>query len=84
MAELKDRIIGILVDYARHRGLAVPDGGIDLDRNLASYGIDSLDQVAIISEIEQELELRFADDDLFRVQTLRELIDVAESARAAA
>lgn len=84
MAELKDRIISILVDYARHRGLAVPDGGIDLDRTLADYGIESLDEVAIVSEIEQELELRLDDDEISRVKTLGDLISLIESAKAAA
>ena len=41
--------------------------------------MDSLTQVSIINTIEQELEIEFDFDDLFDIEVVQDLLDLADS-----
>jgi acyl carrier protein len=74
----EEEILAIITRYAKSRGLALPEGGVDLDRDMADFGLESLDQVAIVSDIEDELGLSIDDDKIQEAKTLRQLIQAID------
>lgn len=77
----RDKVVAILTDYAQRRNYSLPDDGIDLDKALEDYGLESLDEVAILAEIEQELGISIDDDDVADIRSLNDLIDIIEKCR---
>lgn len=43
-------------------------------RNIEDLGFDSMDKLDLVMEIEDQLDMLFANSDLFKCRTLRELI----------
>ena len=59
--------------------------GVDLaklqdDTTLASFGIDSLDEVELILEIEEEFDIEIPDDDISQFKTFGNLCRYVENA----
>ena len=57
---------------------------IEMDAPLAKLELNSVAVMEIIGFVEDELKLRFADEDLARVTTLRDLLNLVQRARSAA
>ncbi len=79
MTPLEQGIIEVILRYAKARGLTIPDEGLDLDKKMSDYGLESLDEVAIVGDIEDDLDLQIDDDKIAGVSTLREFIEVIRS-----
>ena len=71
---LTDQITSIIAAYMKERGLPVPDGKVDLDQGLAAYGLDSLDGVAIVAELEDHFNLALGTNQAVRAKRLRDLV----------
>ena len=78
---VKNKVVAILTDYAKRRNYELPEGGLDLDKALEDYGLESLDEVAVLAEIEQELGVRIEDDDALDIRSLNDLIRVVEKSK---
>ena len=52
---------------------------IDLDQPISSLGIDSLDLVETLIEIEDELGITFESDEMMEIKTLRQVKDLIDS-----
>lgn len=79
MTPLEKDIVDVILRYAKARGLKIPDGGLDLDKKMSDYGLESLDEVAIVGDIEDDLDLQIDDDKIADVSTLREFIEVVRA-----
>ncbi|OZV12998.1 hypothetical protein CIW83_05480 [Tissierella sp. P1] len=57
--------------------LTVPIEEIKLDDNLLNVGMDSLNTIRVIINIEEQFNLEFSDDDLIvdNFRTIRKLMD---------
>jgi acyl carrier protein len=78
---LSDQVTSILSDYMKDRGLPVPDRKVDLDEGLASFGLDSLDGVAIVAELERHFNLALDTNQAARAQRLRDLVALVARAQ---
>ena len=78
---LSDQITSIIVAYMKERGLRLPDGKVDLERGLASFGLDSLDGVAIVAELESHFNLALDMKQAAQGQRLGDLVALVERAQ---
>jgi acyl carrier protein len=57
---------------------------LTLDTPLADLALDSVLVLEVVSHVEQSLGIRFDDEDLSRIQTMRDLGELIQKARRAA
>ncbi|HKA91680.1 MAG TPA: acyl carrier protein [Haliangiales bacterium] len=57
---------------------------LTLDTPLADLALDSVLVLEVVSHVEQRLSIRFDDEDLSRIQTMRDLGALIQKARRAA
>jgi acyl carrier protein len=57
--------------------------GLDMDTHLAESGIDSVGVLEMVGYVEDELGLRFPDDAIARLSTVRDVAALIERTRAA-
>lgn len=57
--------------------------GLDMDTRLAESGIDSVGVLEMVGYVEDELGLRFPDDEISRLSTVRDVAALVERARRA-
>ena len=57
---------------------------LTLDTPLADLALDSVLVLEVVSHVEQSLGVRFEDEDLSRIQTMRDLGALIQKARRAA
>jgi acyl carrier protein len=57
---------------------------LTLETELSDLSLDSVAVMEIVGYVEQKLEVRFADEDLSRLTSLKDLAALIEKARAAA
>jgi acyl carrier protein len=57
---------------------------LTLDTPLADLALDSVLVLEVVSHVEQSLNIRFDDEDLSRIQTMRDLGNLIQKARRAA
>ncbi len=57
---------------------------LTLDTPLAELALDSVLVLEVVSHVEQSLNIRFDDEDLSRIQTMRDLGALIQKARRAA
>lgn len=67
---MKDKIIEILINFGIER-LAITDT-VHFSRDL---GLDSLDTVDLIMQLEQEFGIRIPDEDYSKLTTLKGIVD---------
>jgi acyl carrier protein len=58
--------------------------GLTLDTPLAELALDSVIVLEVVSHVEQTLSIRFEDEDLARLSTMRDLESLIAKARRAA
>jgi acyl carrier protein len=58
--------------------------GLDMDSRLADSGIDSVGVLEMVGYVEDELGLRFPDDEITRLSTVRDVAALVERTRRAA
>jgi len=70
MADIKDRVIGIIVDK-----LGVEESEVALESSFTNdLGADSLDTVELIMEFEKEFNIAIPDDQAENIATVGEAI----------
>lgn len=79
MTQLDEQILEVITRYAKQRGLTIPEEGLDLEKSLSEYGLESLDEVAIVSDIEDELDIDIDDDKVQGIDTLGEFLEIIRS-----
>lgn len=72
-----ENLIALLADYA-----CVPEDSIMLEEPLAAIGIDSLDHVQIIQEIEEQFEIDLPPETAADLTTAAALHDAIQAAQA--
>lgn len=51
---------------------------LTLDSNLRDLGIDSLDVVDLIMDLEEELGIEFSDEELMSIHTMKDVCDLID------
>lgn len=54
-----------------------------MDHSLTALGIDSMTALSLAGEIEGRLSIRFPDNDLAQVQSVKDLVQLVRAANAA-
>lgn len=54
---------------------------LTLDSNLRDLGIDSLDVVDLIMDLEEELGIEFSDEELMSIHTMKDVCDLIDKRR---
>ncbi|MCD8029157.1 MAG: acyl carrier protein [Erysipelotrichaceae bacterium] len=49
------------------------------ESKLRDLGIDSLDLVDLVFELEEEIGVQFEDDDLLQIKTVQDLLDLIDA-----
>ncbi|MBC8155756.1 MAG: phosphopantetheine-binding protein [Bacteroidetes bacterium] len=75
---MKDRVVSLLKNFGIQES-ALTDS-VHFTRDL---GLDSLDTVDLIMQLEQEFSIRIPDEDQPRLMTLRGVIDYLEQEQTA-
>ena len=55
---------------------------LTLDSNLRDLGIDSLDVVDLIMDLEEELGNEFSDEELMSIHTMKDVCDLIDKKKA--
>lgn len=55
---------------------------LTLDSNLRDLGIDSLDVVDLIMDLEEELRIEFSDEELMSIHTMKDVCDLIDKKKA--
>ena len=55
---------------------------LTLDSNLRDLGIDSLDVVDLIMDLEEEFGFVFSDEDLMSIHTMKDVCDLIDKKKA--
>lgn len=72
---MKEEIIKIIADVAE-----VPEESINLKTNLiADLDLESLDLVALVSEIENKYQLEIPDKEIKKIQTVEDIVNFLSS-----
>lgn len=69
-AEIQQKIISITSDV-----LGVPKERISQDSNFAELGADSLDQVALVIELEQTFNLEIPDNKAEKIDSVKQAME---------
>lgn len=72
--QVADQVHELLLGYIRKRGLPVPEGKIDPDAGPADFGLDSLDAVAIVVELENHFNLALDRQQAITAKHFRDLV----------
>lgn len=78
---LVDEVGETLLHYLKERGLT-PPASIELDAGLKDFGLDSLDAVALVAELERRFNLALNRDQAAQVRDVRALVELVASAQA--
>ena len=57
----------------------IKDKDITVDTSFKDLGVDSLDLVDLVFELEEELGVTFEDDELLQLKTIQDLLDLLDS-----
>jgi len=69
-----DQVLQIVAETAGDT-LGVAAGGLDVDADLESLGIDELVEVEMIIDLEEQMSMKIPNEDLGRMGSLRGLAD---------
>ena len=73
---MKDTIKEIVQDHLKiDVNVNLDQEGLNLDQDL---GLDSLDVVEVIIELEKEFDIVIPDEEAFSIKTLDELVDLVQ------
>jgi len=61
---------GIVEKFKKRLNIEV----LDESKSLKDYGLDSLDMVELILELEDEYKIKFTDDEMTSIQTIGQLL----------
>lgn len=68
--EIIDKVKSVLADVLHIEADAVTE-----DKSIVELGADSLDQVEIVMSLEDEYGVSIPDDDLPKIQTVKDIVD---------
>ncbi len=67
---IQDRVLKVIATTKR-----IPLESVHPDSTFESLGIDSLDRLNILFDLESEFDIEIKDEDAKKIQTIREMID---------
>lgn len=67
--DIEDRVLKVIATTKR-----LPREAVTLDSSFESLGIDSLDQLNILFDLESEFDIQINDEDAKRVENIRQMI----------
>ncbi|MGD0711287.1 MAG: acyl carrier protein [Bacteroidales bacterium] len=71
--EIAEKIIGNISDK-----LGIPKTDISFESPFNSFGVDSLDSVEIIVDMESEFKIRVPDNKLLKLQSVQSIVDYVD------
>ncbi|QDH83467.1 hypothetical protein [Achromobacter phage Motura] len=71
---VQKRIAKVIADYA-----GIAEEHISADADFEAFDLDSLDEVEIIMEVEDEFMIEIPDDELSNVRTIAQLADIVSA-----
>ncbi len=54
---------------------------ITLNSNIKKIGLDSLDLIDLIMEAEEKFSIQIPDDELLKIQTIKDLVDKIQNSK---
>ncbi|MDR0985876.1 MAG: acyl carrier protein [Mycoplasmataceae bacterium] len=75
---MSDKVIHAIKKSIEETNIKVDISESNMDSNLRSLGVDSLNAMSIIINTEKKLNVRLPDEDLANLRTLRDLISSFE------
>ncbi len=67
---VSDKVLAILASVKR-----IPRDKISIDTPLQALGIDSLDTIVLLSELEKAFRIAISDDDARSVRSVRDVVE---------
>jgi acyl carrier protein len=68
--ELTDKVIAAIASVKR-----IPAGSISIDSTFEELGIDSLDGMNILFEVENEFDINIPDEEAHSIRNVREMVE---------
>jgi len=67
---ISEKVLGILASVKR-----IPREKISLDSLLQDLGLDSLDTIVLLSELEDQFKIAISDDDARAIRSVRDIVE---------
>jgi acyl carrier protein len=67
---IKDRVLKVIANTQR-----IPPERVTPDSTFEELGIDSMDSINILFDLESEFDIEINDEDAKKISTIREMID---------
>jgi acyl carrier protein len=67
---IKDRVLKVIANTQR-----IPPERVTADSTFEELGIDSMDSINILFDLESEFDIEINDEDAKKISTIREMID---------
>lgn len=68
-SDIEDRVLKVIATTKR-----IPRESVTVDSSFEALGIDSLDRLNILFDLESEFDIQINDEDAKRVETIRQMI----------
>jgi acyl carrier protein len=76
--ELVARVAGVIASMQK-----IPSESVTLDKTFEELGIDSLDGINIVFNLENEFDINVPDDAVREIKTVRQMVEGVEKLLAA-
>ena len=63
--QIAQRVIGVIASYAE-----LETGQVSLNTSFEDLGLDSLDALSLITELEDEFDISISDDEVYSISTV--------------
>lgn len=80
--ELQQRVYYVVQQYLAERGLPLPEGEFNPANELKGYGLDSLDEVAVVMELEEHFNLALDKRQASHMRDFHDLVQLVAFAQA--
>ncbi|MGY6171961.1 phosphopantetheine-binding protein [Candidatus Mycoplasma pogonae] len=71
MKNLEDKVISYLKKYTKQK--------FNLDSDIFKIGIDSLDLVEMVTDLEVELNISISDEELLKIKKVKDVVALAKA-----
>lgn len=71
-----DTVLKIATKVANERGVELVRAEVDMNKSLREYDLDSMDLIAIVSDIEDHYDMSLSNEDLDKARCIGDLINV--------
>ncbi len=71
--QIAQRVIGVIASYAE-----LETGQVSLNTSFEDLGLDSLDALSLITELEDEFDISISYDEVFSISTVLYAVEVVQ------